>query len=128
MPAAARRPATGPDPQIRRWIARELVATQVRAPSLIITVWGDAIVPHGGAVMLPGLLRLLSPLGLNERRGAPASSASRAKVGSRRHPSAAAACTSLRATAPAASSRRIADLRAARRELGRHVELVAPTA
>jgi phenylacetic acid degradation operon negative regulatory protein len=68
MPAAPRRPATGPDPQIRRWIARELAAAPLRAPSLIITVWGDAIVPHGGAVMLPGIFRLLARFGFNERR------------------------------------------------------------
>ncbi len=63
-----RGPAAPPNAQIRRWIARGLVAARVRAPSLIITVWGDAIAPHGGAVMLPGLFRLLAPFGLNERR------------------------------------------------------------
>jgi phenylacetic acid degradation operon negative regulatory protein len=56
------------DPQVRRWIARELAAAEPRGPSLVITVWGDAIAPHGGAVMLPGLIRLLAPLGMNERR------------------------------------------------------------
>jgi phenylacetic acid degradation operon negative regulatory protein len=64
----ARRALPRPDAQIRRWSARELTAAHVRAPSLIITVWGDAIAPHGGAVMLPGLFRLLAPFGLNERR------------------------------------------------------------
>lgn len=63
-----RRSAACPDAQVHRWIARELAVTDLRAPSLIITVWGDAIAPHGGAVMLPGLFRLLAPLGLNERR------------------------------------------------------------
>jgi phenylacetic acid degradation operon negative regulatory protein len=43
-------------------------SARLRAPSLIITVWGDAIAPHGGSVMLPGLFRLLAPFGLNERR------------------------------------------------------------
>src|SRR5258706_10974919 len=56
-----------PDPHIERWIARELAAAPPRAPSLTITVWGDAIAPHGGAVMLPGLIRLLEPFGINER-------------------------------------------------------------
>jgi phenylacetic acid degradation operon negative regulatory protein len=55
------------DRQVARWIARELAAAPPRAPSLVITVWGDAIAPHGGAVMLPGLIRLLEPLGMNER-------------------------------------------------------------
>jgi len=57
-----------PDPQVARWIARELAQARPRAPSLIVTVWGDAVDPHGGAVMLPGLIRLLAPLGINERR------------------------------------------------------------
>ena len=56
-----------PDPHVSRWIARELAASPPRAPSLTITVWGDAIAPHGGAVMLPGLIRLLEPFGINER-------------------------------------------------------------
>ena len=38
-----------------------------RAKSLIMTVWGDAIAPHGGTVWLGSLIRLLAPLGLNER-------------------------------------------------------------
>jgi len=38
-----------------------------RAKSLIMTVWGDAIGPHGGTVWLGSLIRLLAPLGLNER-------------------------------------------------------------
>jgi phenylacetic acid degradation operon negative regulatory protein len=33
----------------------------------VVTVWGDAIAPHGGAVWLSGLIKLLAPLGLNER-------------------------------------------------------------
>ncbi|MEP7182271.1 MAG: phenylacetic acid degradation operon negative regulatory protein PaaX [Betaproteobacteria bacterium] len=63
MPAAA----PPPDPHVRRWIRRQLDAAPPRAPSLIVTVWGDAIVPHGGAVMLPGLIQLLAALGINER-------------------------------------------------------------
>lgn len=38
-----------------------------RAKSLIMTVWGDTIGPHGGTVWLGSLIRLLAPLGLNER-------------------------------------------------------------
>jgi phenylacetic acid degradation operon negative regulatory protein len=56
-----------PDLHVRRWIRRELGAAPPRASSLIITVWGDAIAPHGGAVMLAGLIELLAPFGLNER-------------------------------------------------------------
>ena len=60
-------PAPAPDPQVRRWIRRQLETAPPRAPSLIITVWGDAIAPHGGAVMLAGLIALLAPFGINER-------------------------------------------------------------
>src|SRR5208337_2012696 len=52
---------------IDRWIRRELARAPLKAKSLVITVWGDAIAPHGGAVWLSGLIRLLAPLGLNER-------------------------------------------------------------
>lgn len=39
----------------------------VRATSLIISVYGDAIAPRGGTVWLGSLIRALAPLGLNER-------------------------------------------------------------
>jgi phenylacetic acid degradation operon negative regulatory protein len=48
-------------------IRRELRVHPPKARSLVVTVWGDAIAPHGGAVWLSGLIRLLAPLGLNER-------------------------------------------------------------
>jgi phenylacetic acid degradation operon negative regulatory protein len=38
-----------------------------RAKSLLLTIWGDVIAPHGGAVWLGSLIRLTAPLGLNER-------------------------------------------------------------
>ncbi len=59
--------AASPDPAVRTWIARQLAQAPPRAPSLVITVWGDAIAPHTDAVMLPGLIALLAPCGLNER-------------------------------------------------------------
>lgn len=40
---------------------------RVRAGSLIITVFGDAILPRGGRIWLGSLIRLLEPLELNER-------------------------------------------------------------
>jgi phenylacetic acid degradation operon negative regulatory protein len=52
---------------VARWIRQELARTPPRAKSLVVTVWGDALAPHGGAVWLSGLIRLLAPLGLNER-------------------------------------------------------------
>jgi phenylacetic acid degradation operon negative regulatory protein len=56
-----------PDPQVAKFLRKELAASPPRASSLVITVWGDSIAPHGGAVLLPGLIRLLAPLGINER-------------------------------------------------------------
>jgi len=52
---------------VEDWIRADLAAFPPRAKSLVITVWGDAIVPHGGRVWLSGLIRLMQPLGCNER-------------------------------------------------------------
>lgn len=40
---------------------------RVRAGSVIITVFGDAILPRGGRIWLGSLIRLLAPLEMNER-------------------------------------------------------------
>lgn len=40
---------------------------RVQASSLIITVFGDAVLPRGGRIWLGSLIQLLEPLGLNER-------------------------------------------------------------
>jgi len=64
--SASRRTGAGRAP-IARWIRAELRRHPPRAKSLVVTVWGDAIAPHGGAVWLGSLIRLLAPLGLNER-------------------------------------------------------------
>lgn len=60
-----RQPA--PDPAIARWVRRTLAADPPRAKSLIVTVWGDALAPHGGSIWLAGLIRLMAPFGLNDR-------------------------------------------------------------
>jgi len=57
----------GPDPRVARWIRTELSTAPPKARSLIVTVWGDTIAPHGGSVWLSGLIRLLAPFGINER-------------------------------------------------------------
>ena len=41
--------------------------TPIRASSLVITVYGDAVEPHGGTVWLGSLIKLLEPMGINER-------------------------------------------------------------
>jgi phenylacetic acid degradation operon negative regulatory protein len=62
-----RSPPGAPDRDVARWIRRTLADDPPRARSLIVTVWGDALAPHGGEVWLAGLIRLLAPLGLNDR-------------------------------------------------------------
>src|ERR1022692_1408055 len=64
-----RRAATGarPDPALSRWIRQQLVLAPPKAKSLVVTVWGDSIAPHGGALWLSGLIALLEPFGVNER-------------------------------------------------------------
>ncbi|MFC5303280.1 phenylacetic acid degradation operon negative regulatory protein PaaX [Azospira restricta] len=53
--------------RIERWISTTLAEIPVRTNSLIITIFGDAIAPHGGAAWLGGLIELLAPLGVNAR-------------------------------------------------------------
>jgi phenylacetic acid degradation operon negative regulatory protein len=53
-------------------VAAELVARfrrqrPLRAGSLIVTIFGDAIMPRGGAIALGSLIRLAAPFGLGER-------------------------------------------------------------
>lgn len=52
---------------IDRWINDYLSERRVSANSLIITVYGDLIAAHGGGVWLSDFIRLVEPLGLNER-------------------------------------------------------------
>ena len=52
---------------ISRWLDAFLAEHTLRANSLIITICGDAIAPHGGTVGLASLITLVEPFGLNER-------------------------------------------------------------
>jgi len=52
---------------ISQWIDDFLEQRPTRANSLIITVYGDFIAAHGGTVWLGSFIRLVEPLGLNER-------------------------------------------------------------
>jgi phenylacetic acid degradation operon negative regulatory protein len=55
------------NPTIQLWIRRTLAADPPRAKSLVVTLFGDAIAPHGGSIQLKGLIELLGPFGINER-------------------------------------------------------------
>ncbi len=70
MPPAA--PATTAMPASTAAAAAELVAgfrrqRPLRGGSLIVTLFGDAILPRGGAIALGSLIALAAPFGLNER-------------------------------------------------------------
>ncbi|CAN7725263.1 phenylacetic acid degradation operon negative regulatory protein PaaX [Duganella sp. LjRoot269] len=49
------------------WIANFLASDPPRSKSLVVTIFGDAIVPHGGMVWLGSLIELLAPFGVNDR-------------------------------------------------------------
>ena len=52
---------------LAQWIDRQLHERPLRAKSLIVTIYGDMIAPHGGSVWLGGFINLVEPLGLNAR-------------------------------------------------------------
>lgn len=51
----------------RRLIEAAIEQAKPRAKSLIVTVYGDALLPRGGEVWLGALARLVEPFGLGER-------------------------------------------------------------
>jgi phenylacetic acid degradation operon negative regulatory protein len=53
--------------RIARWIEATLAADPPRARSLIVTVWGDALAPHGGELWLASLFALMGNFGIAER-------------------------------------------------------------
>lgn len=52
---------------LQEWSDRFLKLNPPRAKSLVMTLFGDAIRPHGGALWLGSLIRLLAPFGINDR-------------------------------------------------------------
>ncbi|MGI4842287.1 MAG: PaaX family transcriptional regulator [Janthinobacterium lividum] len=54
-------------PSNAEWIDRFLTNDPPRHKSLVMTVCGDAIAPHGGAFWLGSMIDLLGPLGVSER-------------------------------------------------------------
>ena len=49
------------------WITTFLASDPPRSKSLLTTIFGDAIVPHGGVVWLGSLIELLAPFGVSDR-------------------------------------------------------------
>jgi phenylacetic acid degradation operon negative regulatory protein len=52
---------------IHGWIEEFLANDPPRSKSLVMTIFGDAIVPHGGMVWTGSLIELLAPFGVNDR-------------------------------------------------------------
>ena len=52
---------------VSQWVEDFLRDKPVRANSLIITIYGDMISPHGGSVWLGSFINLVKPLGINDR-------------------------------------------------------------
>jgi phenylacetic acid degradation operon negative regulatory protein len=50
-----------------QWLDQALRADPPRAKSLVMTIFGDAIVPHGGRLWLGSLIELVAPLGVTDR-------------------------------------------------------------
>jgi phenylacetic acid degradation operon negative regulatory protein len=55
------------NPCISRWVEQYLEERPVRANSLLITLYGDFVAPHGGTIWLGSIIKLAKPLGVNER-------------------------------------------------------------
>ena len=51
----------------QQWIADFLGTDPPRAKSLVMTIFGDAIAPHGGRLWLGSLIELVAPLGATDR-------------------------------------------------------------
>jgi len=51
----------------RKLVGRFRRQRPLRAGSLLITLFGDAVAPHGGAISLGSLIRLTDPFGVGER-------------------------------------------------------------
>ena len=51
----------------KAWIDDFLASDPPRSKSLVMTIFGDAIVPHGGLAWTGSLIELLAPFGVNDR-------------------------------------------------------------
>lgn len=49
------------------WIAHFLASDPPRSKSLVVTIFGDTVAPHGGTMWLGSLIELAAPFGVNDR-------------------------------------------------------------
>lgn len=56
-----------PQSPLDHYLSRLIKSDPPRAKSLCVSLLGDALAPHGGAIWLGDLIELLAPLGINER-------------------------------------------------------------
>jgi phenylacetic acid degradation operon negative regulatory protein len=54
-------------PALKKWISQYTEGNAPRAKSLVMTLFGDVITPHGGKVWLGSLIELLAPFGISDR-------------------------------------------------------------
>jgi phenylacetic acid degradation operon negative regulatory protein len=54
-------------PSSQQWIDHFLETDPPRSKSLVMTIFGDAIAPHGGRLWLGSLIELVAPLGVTDR-------------------------------------------------------------
>ncbi|HEY4318904.1 MAG TPA: phenylacetic acid degradation operon negative regulatory protein PaaX [Herbaspirillum sp.] len=52
---------------IKSWIAQLIKDQPLRAKSVVVTIFGDSIAPHGGSVWLGALIALMAPFGVTDR-------------------------------------------------------------
>jgi phenylacetic acid degradation operon negative regulatory protein len=55
------------EPSSHQWINHFLGTDPPRSKSLVMTIFGDAIAPHGGRLWLGSLIELVAPLGATDR-------------------------------------------------------------
>lgn len=67
MPAFTPDTPSAPETPLAAQIDAALARIAPRAKSLIVTVFGDSIAPHGGRLWMGSLIRVMAPLGVNER-------------------------------------------------------------
>src|SRR5690554_1468498 len=52
---------------LQTWPQRYMAQNPLRSKSVVMTLFGDVILPHGGALWLGSLIRLLAPFGISDR-------------------------------------------------------------